>query len=83
MMMSEQLDRILSYYPDEEFIIATGFNEAIIGVDEYSMRLIYSMEKCLDILMDQGMAQDEAEEYFDYNVAGAYVGDKTPIWSFP
>lgn len=81
--MSEVLERILCAYPEENFTIANGLNEAIIGVDELSMRLIYSIEKCIDILIDSGMAADEAEEYFDYNVAGSYVGEKTPIWSFP
>ena len=26
------------------------------------------------------MSEEEASEYFFYNVAGAYVGEKTPIW---
>jgi hypothetical protein len=26
------------------------------------------------------MSVEEAIEYFDFNVRGAYVGDKTPIW---
>lgn len=77
------LELIIMQYPEEEFMIATGLNEAVIGVDEFSMRIIYSMKKCTDILMESGMDEEEAEEYFDYNVAGAYIGDKTPIWSFP
>lgn len=77
------LELIIMQYPEEEFMVATGFNDAVIGVDEFSMRIIYSMKKCTDILMESGMDEEEAEEYFDYNVAGAYIGDKTPIWSFP
>jgi hypothetical protein len=26
------------------------------------------------------MSEDEALEYFDFNVSGAYMGEKTPIW---
>ena len=26
------------------------------------------------------MSEEEAVEYFDYNVKGSYVGEKTPIW---
>lgn len=81
--MSMILQKIMEDYPDTDFVVATGFNEAVIGVDEHSLRIIYSIEKCLDILVDAGMEQDEAEEYFDFNVAGAYLGDKTPIWSYP
>jgi len=70
---------ILEYYPDENFLIADGFNDAIIGVDEKSMKLIYSISKCIDIL-SKDMSEEEALEYFDFNVSGAYMGEKTPIW---
>jgi hypothetical protein len=26
------------------------------------------------------MNEEEAIEYFEYNVSGSYVGEKTPIW---
>jgi hypothetical protein len=26
------------------------------------------------------MDEEEAVEFFNFNVMGAYVGDKTPIW---
>ena len=70
---------ILEKYPDEEFLLADGFNEAVLGVDEKSMRLIYSISKCINILMED-MSEEDAFEYFYYNVSGAYMGDKTPIW---
>jgi len=70
---------ILEYYPDENFLIADGFNDAIIGVDEKPMKLIYSISKCIDIL-SKDMSEEEALEYFDFNVSGAYMGEKTPIW---
>ena len=75
------LNGIINYYEDEEFLKADGFDDAIIGLDESSMRLIYSTTKCIEILMLQSeMLLDEALEHFDFNVRGAYVGDKTPIW---
>ena len=74
------LDRIIGQYQDEEILIADGFDDAVIGIDEKSMRLIYSVEKCIEILMKQGMDMTEAIEYFEYNVSGSYVGEKTPIW---
>lgn len=73
------LAEILEKYPDEEFLSADGFNNAILGVDEKSMRLIYSIAKCIEILMED-MSEEEAFEYFYYNVSGAYMGEKTPIW---
>ena len=43
------------------------------------MRLIYSVSKCLEILQ-KDMNEIDAMEYFTYNISGAYVGEKTPIW---
>jgi len=73
------LDKIVEWFPEDEFLIADGFNDAIIGVDSDSMRLIYSVTKCVEIL-SKDMSEEEAVEYFDYNVRGSYVGEKTPIW---
>lgn len=76
------LASILEQYPDEEFLIADGFNKAIIGVEESSMRLIYSVNKCIEILTED-MSEEDALEYFNYNTLRSYVGDKTPIWCNP
>ena len=73
------LDKIVEWFPEDEFLIADGFNDAIIGIDSNSMRLIYSVTKCIDILSKE-MDEEEAVEYFDFNVRGSYVGEKTPIW---
>jgi hypothetical protein len=58
---------------------ADGFNEAIIGECIQSQRIIYDYEKMIEILM-KDMTQDEAMEYFDFNILGAYVGEYTPIY---
>lgn len=73
------LESILEYYPDEEILKADGFDDAILGYDELSGRLIYSVKKCLDIL-EEDMSYEDALEHFSFNVSGAYVGEKTPIW---
>ena len=73
------LERILGIYEDEELLIADGFDDAVIGIDESSMRVIYSVAKCLHIL-ERDMEMIDAIEYFEFNVKGAYVGEKTPIW---
>lgn len=75
------LKGIISYYEDEEVLLADGFDDAVIGVDESTMRIIYSSGKCIEILMLQSeMLIDQAIEFFEFNVKGSYVGDKTPIW---
>lgn len=75
------LETILDRYEDEQFLKADGFDGAIIGVDESTMRLIYSVSKCIEILCED-MTEEEAIEYFDFNVSGSYMGEKTPIWCY-
>jgi hypothetical protein len=73
------IDQIIENYYEEDFLKADGFDDAIIGVEENSMILIYSVSKCLEILQ-QEMNETDAMEYFTFNVSGSYVGEKTPIW---
>lgn len=74
------LEEILENNPDDTFLKADGFDEAVIGWEENSGRLIYSVSKCIDCLMGQGMTDEEALEFFYYNVSGAYMGEQTPIF---
>lgn len=75
------LKEITEAHPDSEFLKANGFDEAVIGVDLNTERLIYSVSKCIQILC-RDMSEEEAMEYFEYNVSNAYVGEKTPIWCY-
>ena len=75
------LERIIEYYPEEELLTADGFDDAIIGVDDNSMNseavICYDQDKCIEILA-KNMSSEDAVEYFYFNVAGSYVGKKTP-----
>ena len=75
------LEQILENYYEQDFLIADGFNDAVIGVEINSMCLIYSVSKCLGILREH-MSEEDAIEYFEYNVSSAYVGEQTPIWCY-
>jgi hypothetical protein len=75
------LDKIVSAFEEEEFLRADGLDEAIVGVDYDNMRLIYSVKKVIEILK-RDMNSDDAWEHFAFNIAGAYVGEKTPIWCY-
>lgn len=74
------LDRILEEYPDEEFLVANGLNDAIIGVST-DTRLVYSVDKIIEILtLEQGLTYEESVEHFCFNIQNAYMGEKTPIF---
>ena len=75
---------IIDLYADDEpeMLFADGYDGAIEGVvwDGERTRVVYRMESILEILMDQGMTYDEASEFFDFNVAGSYMGVYTPLY---
>jgi hypothetical protein len=41
---------------------------------------VYSICKIIEELVKDGMDEEEAIEYFDFNVDGAYMGEYTPIY---
>jgi hypothetical protein len=58
-----------------------GFDEAIIGYEPNSGRLIYDRNKMIMIAVeDMEMDHQDAVEHLEYNVWGAYVGELTPIY---
>lgn len=71
--------QILENYPEQVFMFADGFDDAIIGVDAQSMRIIYSVERIINIL-EKDMRRELAIEFFDFNIDGAYMGKQTPIY---
>ena len=65
-------------------LICDGFDDAIIGIAErinLGPVIAYDVEKMLDILIKRdGMTYEEAMEYFDFNIKGAWVGEMTPVF---
>ena len=62
-------------------LLADGLDDAFIGVDLTgdAPRAVYSIDDCIRILSED-MDGEDAEEYFWFNVAGAYVGPRTPLF---
>lgn len=75
------LGEILDLHPDESFLVAEGFDEAVIGYEPASWRLVYSIEACIRVLA-RDMDYHDAVEYLEYNVLCAYVGEQTPIFIY-
>ena len=59
----------LQEYLAEDCLKLDGLNEAIVGVTSQGY-LVYDYEKIIGVCMKQGMENDEAIEFFDYNVLG-------------
>jgi len=55
------------------------YEQAIIGQDDASLRVVYSVDKIIGILSEE-MSEEEAREFYEYNILGAYMGDMTPIY---
>ena len=67
---------------DEKILLADGLESAFMGVGRQFTHpiAVYSYKKVIKILMRSKMSHEEAVEYFDYNIAGAFVGDQTPVF---
>ena len=67
-----------------EALLCDGFDDALIGIAErpnLGPIAAYSVEKMLEILITRDeMTYEEALEYYDYNIASAWLGDFTPIY---
>ena len=64
------LNNISKMYPDENFLKMDGFDNAVIGIDEASMRLVYSKSKIMRQLI-KSMDYETAMMHFDDNIQGA------------
>lgn len=67
----------------EDILLADGFDSAFIGIGSRCGQpdvAVYDAEKCVEALMADGMSHEEAVEYFDFNVVGAWAGPRTPMF---
>lgn len=76
----------LNHYGDGEllFLSEPEFDVAIVGVGERigtSEVVVYDISKIIDVLCERdGMDRDTASEYYEFNIRGAYVGERTPMF---
>jgi hypothetical protein len=76
---------ILDQFGDDAhtMLFADGFDDCLVGVGSAfggDLCAIYDADAIIESLMKQGMDYAEAMEHFDFNIAGAYVGEQTPIF---
>ena len=69
------IDKILEQYPEIEFIRYDDLDAAVVGVDMRDMRLIYEEQMILADLEARGMSDEEAIEFYNYNILGLTIED--------
>ena len=80
-MMDREM--MLEILEDTEALTADGFDDCIIGIAERCSKqplVIYDSEKMIEKMMKDGMSHEEAVEYFDFNILGAWMGEGTPLF---
>jgi len=69
---------------NEEAVIYDGFEECLVGVCYQFGRptvAAYDYDLCIKTLMERdGMSQEDAIEFFDFNTLGLSVGENTPVF---
>ena len=77
-------DPFAGFDPDEhEFLVMDGYDDCIIGIVERAGSLpivCYDREKVILRHIADGMDRDEAEEFFEFNQGGAWMGEFTPCF---
>ena len=78
--MQKKIDFIKENYPDA--LLVDGFDVAIIGVAHRAGQepvVSYDRKKVIAVLT-QSMTKEEAEEFFEFNIIGSYMGEYTPVF---
>lgn len=67
---------------NDQALFLDGLDGAIVGVARRCAQpslVVYDREKIIKELMADGMSELEAEEWLEFNIAGAWVGENTPL----
>tara|TARA_R100001086_G_C11687746_1_gene217649 strand:+ start:173 stop:607 length:435 start_codon:yes stop_codon:yes gene_type:complete len=87
--MSEYIEHMLRMDIMQGALTVDGHDNAIVGYTavwdkagaEYVY--VYSTERIILTLMDNdGMTEEEAWDYFSFNIEGAYMGSRQPLYLF-
>ena len=71
-------------------LLFDGLEKALVGCSDVwhpdgnkVQRAVYDGNKIFQHFVDSGMTENEAMEWIEFNVEGAYVGEATPIVYWP
>lgn len=80
-MKEENREFVESFNP--EALVMDGYDDCIEGVIERfgsPFYVVYNYDKVIGRLVSSGMTLEEAQEWYSYNMVGAYVGEATPCF---
>lgn len=68
----------------EDILLCDGLEDAFLGVCRRFNQppvAAYDVDKIIEIFMTRdGMSYEEAVEFYEFNVIGAWVGERTPVF---
>ena len=68
--------------PGTQLLFADGHDDAILGISERAgvFLVVYDVNRILrQLRVRDGIPRGEAQEFFDFNIAGSWVGKQTPV----
>ena len=77
-------DALLAGFDSDTLLFMDGYDDCVVGVVErFGQPPIVCYEKesvLLQIARESGMTEEDAEEWFEYNQIGAWMGEATPCF---
>lgn len=68
---------------NEQALLADGFETAYVGYtlgDRGPSVAVYDYQACEEVLVGDGMTEEEGKEYLAFNTLGADVGENGPLF---
>ena len=83
-------EELMIMLEEEGCLVADDYNDCLIGITEGANPVaVYSTQKIIAKIVDEIKSNEDfdgedpyitAVEHFQYNIVGAYVGEKTPVY---
>lgn len=82
--VSPALREFCQEFGDDDVIIFHGWDDCVIGVAEQFSSgpiLVYDRDAIIaKMVAEEGLTEEDAWDHFYFNIAGAWVGERTPIF---
>ena len=81
-MTNSEIIEAVSDNPEAEFL-PEEYHPALVGVGwrfNDGPLPVYDLDKVLEILTEDGSSMEEALDWYQYNMVGAWLGSGTPIF---